>query len=51
MISVVVSKIKMYGLQIATFGSLRCSNNKGVVTRKDVAICKGLADYQSNQQV
>ena len=39
------------GLQIATFGSLRCSNNKGVVTRKDVAICKGLADYQSNQQV
>ena len=39
------------GLQIPTFGGLRCSNNKGVVTRKDVLICKGLADYQSNQQV
>ena len=39
------------GLQIPTFGSLRCSNNSGVVTRKEVVICKGLADYQSNQQV
>ena len=50
MIGVVVSKIKMYGLQIATFGSLRCSNNSGVVTRKEVTICKGLDDCQSNQQ-